>query len=261
MNPYFFLTKIGLLCDPFALSLSKGSSWFDKLTTNGTTGGLMANEEFVAKTTRIILFAKAPVAGRVKTRLIPALGAEGAAELARRMLDHTLNIASAADVGSLELCASPVSSHPDWRNIPLPAGCETSDQGDGDLGERMARAAQRSLAGGQNVLLIGTDCPALSVQHLRAAAAALQDQEHPHNAVLQPAQDGGYLLLGLKTYAASLFENMPWSTAQVAELTLARMAALGWRVAVLDTLPDIDRPEDLIHLPAAFRPAHSINVL
>jgi rSAM/selenodomain-associated transferase 1 len=204
------------------------------------------------KTTRIILFAKAPVAGRVKTRLIPALGADGAAQLARRMLDHALNIADAADVGSLELCASPASSHPDWQNIPLPAGCETSDQGDGDLGVRMARAAQRGLANGQNVLLIGADCPALSAQHLRAAAAAMHDNKHSHDAVLLPAQDGGYLLIGLKIHAASLFEDMPWSTARVAELTLARMAALGWRVAVLDALPDIDRPEDLIHLSAAF---------
>ena len=212
-------------------------------------------------TTRIILFAKAPVAGRVKTRLIPALGAEGAAELARRMLVHALHIASAADVGSLELCASPTPTHPDWQNIPLPAGCETSDQGDGDLGARMARAAQRGLARSQNVLLIGADCPALTVQHLRTAAAALHDNEHRHDAVLLPAQDGGYLLLGLKTHAASLFEDMPWSTAQVAELTLARMAALRWRVAVLDTLPDIDRPEDLIHLAAAFRPPHTLNGL
>ena len=200
------------------------------------------------KSTRIILFAKAPVTGRVKTRLIPALGADGAAELARRMLDHALNIAGAADVGSLELCASPAPTHPDWRNMPLPAGCETSNQGDGDLGVRMARAAQRGLACGQNVLLIGADCPALSAQHLREAATALLD----HDAVLLPAQDGGYLLLGLKTHAASLFEDMPWSSAQVAELTLARMAALGWRVAILEVLPDIDRPEDLIHLPAAF---------
>jgi len=206
-------------------------------------------------TTRIILFAKAPVAGRVKTRLIPALGADGAAALARRMLDHALNIAGEADVGSLELCASPAPTHPDWQNIPLPAGIETSDQGDGDLGVRMARAAQRGLASGQNVLLIGADCPALGVQHLRTAAAALNTDD----AVLLPARDGGYLLLGLKTHAASLFEDMPWSTAQVAELTLARMTALGWRVTVLDALPDIDRPEDLLHLPAAFRVEPFVN--
>lgn len=198
--------------------------------------------------TRIIVFAKAPVAGRVKTRLIPVLGADGAAVLARRMLDHALIVASAADVGSLELCASPAVMHPDWRNISLPAGCEISDQGDGDLGMRMARAAQRGLALGQHVLLIGADCPMLSVQHLRDAAAALLE----HDAVLLPAHDGGYLLLGLKIHAASLFEEMPWSTPQVAELTLARMAALGWRVAVLAALPDIDMPEDLIHLPETF---------
>ena len=203
--------------------------------------------------TRIILFAKAPVAGRVKTRLIPALGADGAAQLSRRMLDYALNIAIAADVASLDLCASPAPTHPDWQNIPLPAGIETSDQGDGDLGVRMSRAAQRGLAGGQSVLLIGADCPALGTRHLRAAAAALNH----HDAVLLPAQDGGYLVLGLKTHAASLFENMPWSSAQVAELTLARMAALGWRVAVMEPLPDIDWPQDLIHLPAAFLPADS----
>lgn len=201
--------------------------------------------------TRIILFAKAPVAGRVKTRLIPALGADAAAQLAQRMLYHALNIAAAAGVGSLELCASPAPTHPDWRNIPLPAGVETSDQGDGDLGVRMSRAAQRGLAGGQDVLLIGADCPALCSRHLRTAAAAL----NRHDAVLLPAQDGGYLLLGLKAHAASLFEDMPWSTPQVAELTLARMAVLGWRVAVMESLPDIDRPEDLIHLPPVFLPA------
>jgi len=187
--------------------------------------------------------------------LIPALGADGAAALARRMLDHALNIAGEADVGSLELCASPAPTHPDWQNIPLPAGIETSDQGDGDLGVRMGRAAQRGLANGQSVLLIGADCPALGVQHLRTAAAALKTDD----AVLLPARDGGYLLLGLKTHAASLFEDMPWSTAQVAELTLARMTALGWRVTVLDALPDIDRPEDLIHLPAAYRVEPFVN--
>jgi len=199
--------------------------------------------------THILLFAKAPVAGRVKTRLIPALGAAGAAELAGRMLEHAWRTAIAANIGSLELCASPPLAHPDWRQIPLPAGIANSDQGEGDLGARMARAAQRALDSHARVLLIGADCPALTAQHLRDAAAAL----HSHDAVMLPARDGGYLLLGLTRFAASLFEAMPWSTARVAELTQARMTALGWRVVLLEALPDIDRPEDLIHLPPAYR--------
>jgi uncharacterized protein len=132
--------------------------------------------------THILLFAKAPVAGRVKTRLIPALGAAGAAELARRMLEHALRSAIAADIGSLELCASPPLVASGLAGIPLPAGIANSDQGEGDLGARMARAAHRALASHARVLLIGADCPALTAQHLRDAAAALTSHDAVHAA-------------------------------------------------------------------------------
>jgi hypothetical protein len=122
-------------------------------------------------TVRIVVFAKAPVAGRVKTRLIPALGAAGAAQLAARMLDQALAQALAATVGPVELCMSLAPGAPEWAGIPLPAGIETSDQGEGDLGARMARAAQRAIARGEAVLLTGTDCPDLSAARLRVAAA------------------------------------------------------------------------------------------
>jgi rSAM/selenodomain-associated transferase 1 len=200
--------------------------------------------------TRILIFAKAPVPGRVKTRLIAALGAAGAAQLARRMLEHTLGQVLEAGIGPVELCASPAVSDPDWSDYPLPHGVETSNQGEGDLGERMARAAQRGLANGQNVLLIGTDCPGLSAPHLRAAAAALEN----HEAAIYRALDGGYPLLGLRAFHPSLFAAIPWSTSSVAELTLARMQALAWRVWLGDTLADIDEPADLVHLPAHLHP-------
>ncbi len=199
--------------------------------------------------TRILVFAKAPVSGRVKTRLIPALGAAGAAGLARRLLDHTLAQALAAGCGTVELCASPDFSAPDWAAVPLPPGVATSAQGDGDLGARLARAARRHLARGGQVLLIGTDCPALSAVRLRAAAAALAD----HEAALYPALDGGYTLLGLRADHPSLFTAIPWSTAQVAAVTRARMQALGWRVWVGEALPDIDTPADLLQLPEWLR--------
>ncbi|MHB1403165.1 MAG: TIGR04282 family arsenosugar biosynthesis glycosyltransferase [Thiobacillus sp.] len=192
-------------------------------------------------TVRIVIFAKAPVPGRVKTRLIPVLGEAGAARLAARMLDLALDKARAAAVGPVELCMSPAPDSPDWAGIPLPADIETRDQGAGDLGARMARAAQRALAQGEAVLLIGTDCPQLTAARLREAAAQLMS----HDAVLHRAADGGYPLLGLRVFDASLFEDIPWSTAAVADLTLERMAALGWNVWLGETLQDIDVPADL----------------
>jgi hypothetical protein len=193
------------------------------------------------KPLRILVFAKAPVPGRVKTRLIPALGADGAARLARRLLDLALAQAGAAAVGPVELCMSPGPGHPNWAGIPLPPAIDTSDQGDGDLGERMARAAKRHIDHGEAVLLTGTDCPGLDAGRLRAAAARLAH----HDAVLHPAEDGGYPLLGLNAFHPGLFADMPWSTPAVARLTRERMAALGWRVWEGETLRDIDTPEDL----------------
>ncbi len=201
--------------------------------------------------TRVLVFAKAPIPGLVKTRLIPALGLAGAAGLARRLLEHTLKQALAAGLGAVELCASPGFTAPEWASYPLPPGVETSDQGDGDLGARLAGAARRNLEKDERVLLIGTDCPALSAHHLHAAAAALDD----HDAALYPALDGGYTLLGLRVYHPRLFADIPWSTAQVADLTRTRIQTLGLTVWVGEELPDIDEPPDLIHLPRRFRQA------
>ncbi len=195
--------------------------------------------------TRILIFAKAPVPGRVKTRLIPALGAEGAARLARCMLAHTLAQARMAGLGPVELCASPGLDHPDWAGCSLPAGVVGSDQGEGDLGERMSRAIRRRLPGDERLLLIGTDCPALGCQHLREAAAALDGND----ATLYPTADGGFQLLGLHRFQHELFLGIPWSTPAVASLILARIRSSGWSVTVGQTLHDIDLPADLTQLP------------
>ncbi len=165
--------------------------------------------------------------------------------MAARMLDLALRQALAADVGPVELCMSPGPEDAAWGEVLLPAGIECSDQGEGDLGERMARAAARTIAKGEVVLLIGSDCPDLNAGRLRTAAAHLA----VHDAVLHRAVDGGYPLLGLRAFAAGLFHDMPWSTSAVADLTLERLAALGWRVWVGETLRDIDEPGDLAWLP------------
>lgn len=195
--------------------------------------------------TRIVVFAKAPIAGQVKTRLIPALGAQGAADLAASMLARTLGEAMATEC-EVELCATPPPDATEWQAF-LPSDLAVADQGSGDLGERLARAAERVLAAGRTVLLIGTDCPALDAGRLRKAAAQLGT----HDAVLYPAEDGGYVLLGLARYDASIFEGIAWSTDSVAGATMERVEALGWSLSMGDMLRDIDEPGDL---DAAFVP-------
>ena len=194
--------------------------------------------------TRIIVFAKAPQPGFAKTRLIPALGKKGAAELAQQMLFDTLREAIAAKIGAVELCATPALHFPAWRGIQLPAGIEISEQGEGDLGARLARAAQRALTHAKQVLLIGTDCVEMSADLLREAAQALQ----AHDAVMHGTVDGGYALLGIKRFDALLFSDIPWSTDGVFGITLARIGQLGWTAHVGRMLHDVDEPQDLKYL-------------
>jgi rSAM/selenodomain-associated transferase 1 len=198
---------------------------------------------------RIVIFAKAPEPGRAKTRLIPELGAEGAARLARRMLEASVAEALGAAVGPVELCVAPAPDADVWKSLEpsLPQELLWSAQGDGDLGDRMARAARRVCDGGERVLLIGTDCPGLDRTRLRWAAEALDRAD----AVLFPTLDGGYALLGLRVFAVSLFSGIAWSTATVAAATRERINALGWTVESGEQLQDIDTPTDLAALPPA----------
>jgi rSAM/selenodomain-associated transferase 1 len=136
-----------------------------------------------------------------------------------------------------------------WDGVALPPDLNLSDQGEGDLGQRMARAVDRvttTLA--QPVLLMGTDCPALSAAHIAHAAQQLQQ----HDAVLVPVADGGYVLMGLHAPCAEVFSNMAWSTATVASETIRRLELQSRSVWLGPRLHDIDEPEDLVHLPRSF---------
>ncbi len=190
---------------------------------------------------RVIVFAKAPRPGKAKTRLIPALGADGAARLATEMLQHTLASALDANVGPVELCADPAPDHPDWCGIVLPARIQRSAQVSGDLGARMAAAACQHLRRGP-VLLIGTDCAEMGAPLLAEAARHLADGV---DCVLYPCVDGGYALLGLRHFHSSLFSDIAWSTDTVALETLRRIEALNWRHHVGSLVHDIDLPADL----------------
>jgi rSAM/selenodomain-associated transferase 1 len=196
---------------------------------------------------RILIFAKAPVPGQVKTRLAPLLGFEGAAALARQMLEQTCIEAQAVPGAAVELCTSPAPSDPSWSAL-LDGNVATSAQGHGDLGERLERAAARVIAEGHKPILIGTDCPALDRRRLSAACRMLDDND----AFLHPTEDGGYALLALKRFSARLFSNIPWSGPEVASRTVARLQELGWRYALGDVLRDVDEPADC---QALFPPA------
>jgi uncharacterized protein len=195
-------------------------------------------------TARVAVMAKAPVAGAVKTRLMPALGADGAARLAQRMLDHALDQARGAGLGEVVLACAPDTSHPAFVRQAERGGVRLVAQGEGDLGARMLRL----FAPGESVLLIGTDAPAIDAGVLRRAAAALADAD----AVFVPTADGGYALIGLRGPQPVLFDNMPWSTARVMALTRERLARAGLRHVELPALHDIDEPADLAHLPAGW---------
>ena len=201
----------------------------------------------MAATTPIVVMAKAPVAGYAKTRLAPALGADGAARLAARLLDHALTQALAAALGPVTLAAAPSATHPAfdrWRTLPV----SIVDQGGGDLGQRMSRALGAALTGARGVLLAGSDAPALGAAGFAAAARALDD----HDAVFVPALDGGFALVGVTRAADFLFEGIAWSTPHVMAATRERLRAFGWRHAELAPVPDIDEPADLAALPAGF---------
>jgi rSAM/selenodomain-associated transferase 1 len=197
--------------------------------------------------TRIVIFAKAPVPGQAKTRLIPALGEAGAARLARDMLAATLTQASSAGLGIPELCVTPGPDSAEWVG-QLPDGVVVTDQGTGDLGRRLEAAARRVTEGGERVLLVGTDCPGLDSKSIRAAAMRL---DH-HDAVIYPAYDGGYVLLGLARSDPSIFSGITWSTGEVAAITIARIGAQGWSLFVGETLRDIDDPADLAAMEIMF---------
>ena len=195
--------------------------------------------------TRIMVFAKAPLAGFAKTRLIPVLGPAGAAKLARQMLRRTLSSAVDAAIGPVEMCVTPEITSPAWLGVEIIQGLEISAQGDGDLGARLARAAQRALEHDESVLLIGTDCVEMSAPLLREAGIALKRKD----AVIYPAADGGYALLGLTRFHPSLFSNISWSTDSVAFETIGRIGQLGWSLEVGALLHDVDEPDDLKRVP------------
>lgn len=191
--------------------------------------------------TAVVVFAKAPQPGAVKTRLAPMLGAEGAAALHAKLVKHTLGAVRAASFRQAELHCAPDASDPFFLYCAGQYRVALENQAAGDLGARMLRAFETALTEHARVLLVGTDCPALAARHLRQAESALRDGA---DAVFVPCEDGGYALIGLRRADAGLFDGITWGGNDVMAGTRERLKRLGWTWRELEILWDIDRPED-----------------
>jgi len=190
----------------------------------------------------VAVLAKAPIAGFAKTRLIPVLGADGAALLQARLVERAAATACAAAIGPVTLWTTPDVSHPAFQALGTHLRLALARQVDGDLGARMLAAVA---AANGPALVIGADCPALGADHLRAAADILRGGA---NAVVVPADDGGYALIGLRRAEPALFSDMRWSTPDVMEETRRRLRQLGLSWQEPFTLWDVDLPDDLKRL-------------
>lgn len=183
----------------------------------------------------IVVFARAPALGKVKTRLAPALGEWRTLLLHRRLLCHALRTAGASGCGPVELYATA-------RHSRLGRGPAPRLQRGADLGERMHDAFSRGLRRHERVILIGTDSPALTPRDLRRADRLLRGG---CEAVIAPALDGGYALIALRKPSRALFEGIAWGGPRVYAETQQRLERLGWRWRALRVVPDVDRPADL----------------
>jgi rSAM/selenodomain-associated transferase 1 len=197
---------------------------------------------------RLLILSKAPDAGAVKTRLIPLLGASGAAGLYAAMLHTCLGRLVAAGLCPVDLWCTPTTSHPFFTGCAQHYGVTLHQQPAGDLGQRMEHALEQTLRQCGSAVLVGADCPGLAVDDIEEALQAL---EQGADVVLGPALDGGYYLVAMRNRHAFLFEDIPWGSADVLHLTESRLHAhgLGWHRLALRR--DLDTPEDYVEWKSA----------
>jgi len=202
------------------------------------------------------VFARAPVPGRAKTRLEPRLGPWRAAGLQARLTLRALRTALASGCRTVELHAAPGRRHRFFAFVETEFRVPVRAQASGDLGRRMHAALERALRRHRAAIVIGTDCPELGAPDLRRAARALRGA---CDAVVAPAEDGGYALIGMRKPRPEVFRGIDWGKSSVFADTAARLSASGLRWRALRTVWDIDRPEDLERLAGSDRPASDVS--
>lgn len=193
----------------------------------------------------LLVFVRNPIAGRVKTRLIPAIGATGATTVYRQLLASTLAAARAADSDTLSLWIDQATPNTELQALIDEHAVEWHRQRGADLGERMHDALTSSLTDHRHAVLIGSDCPEFSATYLEMAFDALSR----HDVVIGPARDGGYVLIGMNAVHKGLFDAIPWSTDRVMDATRQRISAVGLDCHELPVLRDIDTADDLAAFP------------
>ena len=194
-----------------------------------------------APTTLLIQFARGPLAGQVKTRMIPTLSATEACELHCALVRWTARCLVESALGPVRMAVTGDVQDPLFHACLASGVDEVSAQRGADLGDRMFHAISEGLQRYQRVLLVGSDCPGLDGSYLEQAVAALDEAP----LVLGPAEDGGYVLIGARRISRELFLGVEWGTGQVYGQTVALLETLGWDWRSLPTRADIDRPEDL----------------
>ena len=187
----------------------------------------------------ICVFARAPVPGQCKTRLAVQVGFHQAARIQARLTQRAIATAVAAQAGKVVLWCAPDSRHPFFGRCRHEYGVGLRTQRGDDLGERM----HHTLRSYRRCLIVGTDCPALSPQHIARAADALRSGAR---LLFLPAEDGGYVLVGAEGPDARLFRGIPWGSSQVMAKTRQRIARLGLSHLEGQTLWDVDHPGDLL---------------
>lgn len=194
-----------------------------------------------------LIFCKAPIAGQVKTRLIPELTAEKAAELHKRLTRFTIERAQQAQLCPVQLWCAPDTQHDFFQQCAEQYSVTLHHQIGNDLGERMHNAFIAALQDYRHAILTGCDCPSLQTAALQQAIIALRNGR---DAVIAPAEDGGYVLIGLNEPHAALFEKIPWSTEKVMELTRTQLILESLDFYELSRQWDVDNPRDLMRLRA-----------
>jgi len=194
---------------------------------------------------RLLVFAKAPEPGAVKSRLIASLGAEGAADLYSKMAHHCIQQVCAMELCPVELWCSPSKSHRFFAQCANDYPVSLYDQCQGDLGTRMAYGLRCSMERGSSAVVIGADCPSITPGDLRQCLQWLRDDV---DVVIGPAEDSGYYLIGMRKLVKELFTDIPWGGPRVLPLTRQRLDLLGIRFRELATRWDVDRPEDVRRL-------------
>lgn len=191
----------------------------------------------------LIIFSRYPEPGKTKTRMIPALGANGAADLQRRLSEYTLKQArSLRQLREIEIAVYFAGGNSDLMRDWLGDDVSYYAQAEGNLGNKMQSAFADSFAkNNERVVIIGIDCPGVDNNVLDSAFKALQDKD----LVLGEAADGGYYLIGLRNLYPELFINIEWGTNRVFVTTKNIAEKLNLTIAYLPVLRDIDRPEDL----------------